>query len=108
MNLLPFVRSARLTSPPEVAGSSGYFETGYVTYSNAAKTRQLGVPEAPLAAHGAVSREVLQAMLATEVQRVERKIRDLRTFHSKRGGTAPPPGAEGAAASRRRGAGGGG
>jgi nicotinamide-nucleotide amidase len=48
----------------EVAGSSGYFETGYVTYSNAAKTRQLGVPEATLAAHGAVSREVVHAMVA--------------------------------------------
>ncbi|WP_168013873.1 CinA family protein [Halomonas salinarum] len=48
----------------EVAGSSAYFETGYVTYSNAAKTRQLGVPEATLATHGAVSREVVEAMVA--------------------------------------------
>jgi nicotinamide-nucleotide amidase len=48
----------------EVAGSSGYFETGYVTYSNAAKTRQLDVPQATLAAHGAVSREVVNAMVA--------------------------------------------
>src|SRR5690625_7426940 len=41
-----------------VAGSSDYFETGYVTYSNAAKTRLLGVSESLLAEHGAVSREV--------------------------------------------------
>ncbi|MDR5867312.1 CinA family protein [Halomonas koreensis] len=48
----------------EVAGSSDYFETGYVTYANAAKTRLLGVPEALLEAHGAVSRAVVEAMVA--------------------------------------------
>lgn len=47
-----------------VAGSSDYFETGYVTYSNAAKARLLGVPEALFAEHGAVSREVVEAMVA--------------------------------------------
>lgn len=47
-----------------VAGSSDWFETGYVTYSNAAKTRLLGVPEALFEAHGAVSREVVEAMVA--------------------------------------------
>ncbi|EPC02827.1 hypothetical protein L861_23745 [Litchfieldella anticariensis FP35 = DSM 16096] len=47
-----------------VAGSSDYFETGYVTYSNAAKTRLLGVPQSLLEAHGAVSREVVEAMVA--------------------------------------------
>ncbi|WP_282039671.1 CinA family protein [Halomonas alimentaria] len=46
-----------------VAGSSDYFETGYVTYSNAAKTRLLGVEEALLDAHGAVSPEVVEAMV---------------------------------------------
>ncbi|MDI5932358.1 CinA family protein [Halomonas kalidii] len=47
-----------------VAGSSDWFETGYVTYANGAKTRLLGVPEAVLAEHGAVSREVVEAMVA--------------------------------------------
>lgn len=47
-----------------VAGSSDYFETGYVTYSNAAKTRLLGVSEALFETHGAVSREVVEAMVA--------------------------------------------
>ncbi len=47
----------------EVAGSSAYFTTGYVTYANAAKTRLLGVPEAMLAEHGAVSKEVVKAMV---------------------------------------------
>nr|WP_298250948.1 CinA family protein [uncultured Halomonas sp.] len=44
------------------AGCSDYFETGYVTYSNAAKMRLLGVAEALLDTHGAVSREVVEAM----------------------------------------------
>ncbi|MDW7747702.1 CinA family protein [Halomonas sp.] len=46
-----------------VAGSSDWFETGYVTYSNGAKTRLLGVSEALLEAQGAVSREVVEAMV---------------------------------------------
>lgn len=46
----------------ELAGSSAWFERGYVTYSNAAKTELLGVPEALIAAHGAVSEAVVRAM----------------------------------------------
>lgn len=46
-----------------VAGSSDYFETGYVTYADTAKTRLLGVSEQILAEHGAVSREVVEAMV---------------------------------------------
>ena len=45
-----------------VAGSSDWFERGFVTYSNEAKTELLGVGEALIAAHGAVSREVALAM----------------------------------------------
>ncbi|MDN6297481.1 MAG: CinA family protein [Halomonas sp.] len=46
-----------------VAGSSAYFASGYVTYSNVAKTRMLGVGEAALEAHGAVSEAVVKAMV---------------------------------------------
>jgi nicotinamide-nucleotide amidase len=46
----------------EVPGSSGMVERGFVTYSNAAKTDLLGVPEAMIARHGAVSPEVARAM----------------------------------------------
>jgi len=46
----------------EVAGSSAWFERGFVTYSNEAKTELLGVPAALIAAHGAVSEEVARAM----------------------------------------------
>lgn len=49
----------RLTSVP---GSSEVFREGFVTYSNEAKTRRLGVPSALIEAHGAVSGEVAQAM----------------------------------------------
>ncbi len=45
-----------------VAGSSDWFERGFVTYSNAAKTELLGVPAALIAAHGAVSKPVALAM----------------------------------------------
>ena len=45
-----------------LAGSSDWFERGFVTYSNAAKCELLGVDAALLAAHGAVSGEVACAM----------------------------------------------
>ena len=46
----------------EIAGSSDVVDRGFVTYSNAAKMAMLGVPEALLAAHGAVSRPTAEAM----------------------------------------------
>jgi len=45
-----------------VAGSSDWFERGFVSYSNAAKTEMLDVPQALIAAHGAVSEPVARAM----------------------------------------------
>jgi nicotinamide-nucleotide amidase len=46
----------------DLAGSSGWFERGFVTYSNEAKTELLGVPGPLIAQHGAVSEPVAQAM----------------------------------------------
>ena len=46
----------------DVAGSSGYFLGGVVSYSNEAKERLLQVPAGALAAHGAVSAQVARAM----------------------------------------------
>ena len=46
----------------EVAGSSEYFLEGFVTYSNEAKMRTLGVPAEVLQKHGAVSAETAEAM----------------------------------------------
>ena len=45
-----------------LAGSSDWFERGFVTYSNAAKSESLGVDAALIAAHGAVSEVVARAM----------------------------------------------
>lgn len=48
----------------ELAGSSDWFERGFVTYSNAAKTDLLGVEAALIEAQGAVSEPVARAMAA--------------------------------------------
>jgi nicotinamide-nucleotide amidase len=45
-----------------IAGSSDWFERGFVTYSNEAKHEMLGVPCALIEAHGAVSDAVARAM----------------------------------------------
>lgn len=45
-----------------IAGSSDIFDAGFVTYSNAAKTRMIGVPAKLIARVGAVSEEVARAM----------------------------------------------
>ena len=46
----------------DLAGSSSWFERGFVTYSNAAKVQMLDVDAALIAAHGAVSEPVARAM----------------------------------------------
>ncbi len=51
--------AAALTAIP---GSSDVVERGFVTYSNQAKTEQVGVPASLIAEHGAVSEEVAGAM----------------------------------------------
>jgi nicotinamide-nucleotide amidase len=52
-----------------VAGSSAWFERGYVTYSNAAKREALGVREATLARHGAVSEPTAREMARGALRR---------------------------------------
>lgn len=46
----------------DLAGSSGWFERGFVTYSNEAKTELLGVPPELIREHGAVSGPTVRAM----------------------------------------------
>lgn len=46
----------------DLPGSSAYFKQAFVTYSNESKTALLGVPEALIAEHGAVSDPVARAM----------------------------------------------
>jgi len=52
-----------------LAGSSLWFERGFVTYSNAAKAELLGVPAPLIDAHGAVSEPVARAMAEGAVAR---------------------------------------
>lgn len=47
----------------DVAGSSGWFDRGVITYSNRAKQELLGVPAAVLREHGAVSEATVRAMV---------------------------------------------
>ena len=53
----------------DIPGSSGWFDRGFVTYSNTAKTDLLGVREASIARHGAVSAEVVAEMVAGALER---------------------------------------
>ena len=46
----------------DISGSSGWFERGFVTYSNQAKTDMIGVPADMIDKHGAVSEPVAKAM----------------------------------------------
>jgi nicotinamide-nucleotide amidase len=46
----------------DIAGSSQWFEAGYVTYGNSSKARALGVKQRTLARQGAVSEAVIREM----------------------------------------------
>jgi nicotinamide-nucleotide amidase len=52
-----------------IAGSSDWFERGYVTYSNEAKREALGVSADTLARHGAVSEKTAREMAAGALAR---------------------------------------
>jgi nicotinamide-nucleotide amidase len=52
----------------EVAGSSAWFERGFVTYSNLSKQQMLGVRETTLEQHGAVSEMTVREMVAGALQ----------------------------------------
>ena len=72
-----------------LAGSSDWFERGFVTYSNAAKTESLGVPAALIAAHGAVSEEVACAMAAGALAHSAAQLAVAVTGIAGPGGAAP-------------------
>ncbi len=58
----------------DLAGSSAWFERGFVTYSNEAKTELLGVDAALIRRHGAVSEEVARAMAQGAVTRSHAQV----------------------------------
>jgi nicotinamide-nucleotide amidase len=73
----------------DVAGASGYFLGGVVSYSNEAKARLLGVPEELIAAHGAVSVQVARAMAAGVLSRTGADLAVAVTGISGPGGGSP-------------------
>jgi nicotinamide-nucleotide amidase len=95
--------SALLT---EIAGSSDVVERGFVTYSNAAKHELLGVPEAMLAEHGAVSEPVARAMVQGALSHSRADVAVAVTGVAGPGGgsAAKPVGLVHIAAARRGGA----
>jgi nicotinamide-nucleotide amidase len=58
----------------DLAGSSAWFERGFVTYSNEAKTDMLGVPAELIATHGAVSQPVARAMASGALQHSKAQV----------------------------------
>ena len=72
-----------------VAGSSDWFDRGFVTYSNAAKGEMLGVGAALIAAHGAVSAEVAEAMAAGVIARSAANLAIAVTGIAGPGGAVP-------------------
>jgi nicotinamide-nucleotide amidase len=58
----------------DLAGSSDWFERGFVTYSNPSKVEMLGVAAPLIASHGAVSEAVARAMAQGALQRARAQV----------------------------------
>ena len=58
----------------DLAGSSQWFERGFVSYSNEAKHDMLGVPKALIEQHGAVSESVAQAMVLGALKKSQAQV----------------------------------
>lgn len=57
-----------------VSGSSGWFDRGFVSYSNLSKSQMLGVPATLIQTHGAVSAETAQAMAKGALKQSEAQM----------------------------------
>jgi nicotinamide-nucleotide amidase len=76
----------------DVAGSSAWFDRGFVTYSNEAKVELLGVRPETLARFGAVSEATARAMVAGALERSRADIAVAVTgIAGPDGGTADKP-----------------
>jgi len=73
----------------QLAGSSDWFERGFVSYSNAAKTELLGVPMTLIESHGAVSEAVARAMVQGALQRAPVELAVAVTGIAGPGGAVP-------------------
>lgn len=89
----------------EIPGASHVFERGFITYSNTAKIDLLGVPEALIREHGAVSEAVARAMAEGVLSRVNADLSGSITGIAGPGGATPtkPLGLVHLASSRRDG-----
>lgn len=75
-----------------IAGSSVWFDRGFVTYSNAAKTDMLGVPASLIVEHGAVSEFVAKAMASGALQHSQAQLSGAITgIAGPGGGSASKP-----------------
>ncbi|AZG10392.1 CinA family protein [Pigmentiphaga sp. H8] len=72
-----------------VAGSSAWFDRGFVTYTNAAKVAELGVREDTLAAHGAVSEQTAGEMAAGALKAARAQMAVSTTGIAGPGGATP-------------------
>ena len=72
-----------------IAGSSDWFERGFVTYSNAAKVELLGVDAELIEAHGAVSEPVALAMARGALERAPVQLAVAVTGIAGPGGAVP-------------------
>ena len=73
----------------DIAGSSGWFAEGFVTYSNDAKVRGLGVPRGVLETNGAVSQATAKAMALGALKRSRAQIAVAVTGIAGPGGAVP-------------------
>lgn len=73
----------------EVAGSSEWFDCGFITYSNASKTELLDVSAAMIAQHGTVSEEVAGAMAEGAVSNSNAHVALSTTGIAGPGGAVP-------------------
>ena len=73
----------------DIAGSSEWFDCGFVTYSNASKTELLDISEALIAQHGAVSEEIAAAMVEGAVANSNANVAVSTTGIAGPGGAVP-------------------
>lgn len=76
----------------EIAGSSAWFDCGFVTYSNEAKQKMLGVSAATIEQHGAVSEETAIEMAIGAINHSQANIAaSITGIAGPSGGTATKP-----------------
>ena len=68
----------------DIAGSSDWFERGFVTYSNLAKQEMLGVAESTLQKYGAVSEETVSEMAKIDAKIQEKGETEQKIFSGER------------------------